>query len=527
MKKPKLALIPSGYGDGKLYSVMPTNGSGDFAFSRGSGATRINKDGLIETMTQTLGDELITNGYFSADSDWIKGTGWSISGGTANCDGTANNAVRQNFSLPTGTLRIKFDVTARTLGSVNLWINKPAFSQLISADAIGSYEIDVVTTSGANNIYFYSTNLFNGSIDNVSVKEVISGLDTPRLDYPLIDGVVSGCPSVLLEPQRTNLIQWSDLFSASSTGGYYGLYWNAIITDNNAISPDGSLNASKVVRGTDDVLIRALSVVTVSTENTATLWAKKGNYDKITLDIGDEATSTITLTDEWQRIETTTSSALNTHVDISMPNSASGDYIYIYGFQVEEGSYATSYIPTNGTAVTRLADAANGAGDATTFNDSEGVLMFEGSFPASTTSSNLRIAISDTTANNRVLIQNVSASANRLQFYVIVGGVTSTDINLAINNIATFNKIVFKYKENDFSVFINGFEVLTDTSGITFPNGTLTELAFDGGDGAFDFYGKTKQIQYFQTALNDSELEELTSWESFTAMAYGQLYTIE
>jgi hypothetical protein len=42
-----------------------------------------------------------------------------------------------------------------------------------------------------------------------------------------------------------------------------------------------------------------------------------------------------------------------------------------------------------------------------------------------------------------------------------------------------------------------------------------------------DFYGKTKQIQYFDTALNDSDLETLTSWDSFSDMATSQLYTIE
>jgi len=52
-------------------------------------------------------------------------------------------------------------------------------------------------------------------------------------------------------------------------------------------------------------------------------------------------------------------------------------------------------------------------------------------------------------------------------------------------------------------------------------------LNFDNGTGTSDFYGKTKQIQYFQTTLTDSELEELTSWESFKDMADGQLYTIE
>ena len=47
MAIPSLAMIPSGYKDGKVYSVLPTNGED---FDRGSNATRVNKDGLIETM---------------------------------------------------------------------------------------------------------------------------------------------------------------------------------------------------------------------------------------------------------------------------------------------------------------------------------------------------------------------------------------------------------------------------------------------------------------------------------------------
>ena len=50
-----------------------------------------------------------------------------------------------------------------------------------------------------------------------------------------------------------------------------------------------------------------------------------------------------------------------------------------WGAQLEESSYPTSYIPTNGTAITRAAETANGSGDAATFNDSEGVLMAENS----------------------------------------------------------------------------------------------------------------------------------------------------
>ena len=54
MENPKLALIPSGYKSGKVYSILPTDGVGDFDFSRGSTATRVNKDGLIETVNNNV-----------------------------------------------------------------------------------------------------------------------------------------------------------------------------------------------------------------------------------------------------------------------------------------------------------------------------------------------------------------------------------------------------------------------------------------------------------------------------------------
>ena len=52
MSNPKLALIPSGYNDSIVYSVLPSNGSGDFQFDRSGSGTRVNKDGLIETITE-------------------------------------------------------------------------------------------------------------------------------------------------------------------------------------------------------------------------------------------------------------------------------------------------------------------------------------------------------------------------------------------------------------------------------------------------------------------------------------------
>jgi hypothetical protein len=87
------------------------------------------------------------------------------------------------------------------------------------------------------------------------------------------------------------------------------------------------------------------------------------------------------------------------------------------------------------------------------------------------------------------------------------------------------NKILVKYKANDFALWVNGFEADIDTSLSSTPIG-LDRLNFDFGSGSFDFYGKTKQLQYYNTALTDLELETLTSFTSFNAMALALNYTI-
>ena len=73
MSKPKLALIPSGYKSGKVYSILPNHASGDFDFTRQSIGTRVRKDGLIEE-AKTVGsitNELLYSEDYS-QSQWSK-----------------------------------------------------------------------------------------------------------------------------------------------------------------------------------------------------------------------------------------------------------------------------------------------------------------------------------------------------------------------------------------------------------------------------------------------------------------------
>ena len=97
-----------------------------------------------------------------------------------------------------------------------------------------------------------------------------------------------------------------------------------------------------------------------------------------------------------------------------------------------------------------------------------------------------------------------------------------------ISQTAAFIKMALKYKENDFALWVDGFKQGTDINGITFPSGTLNNFDFnDNGTGGNPFYGKTKEVIAFNEALSDTELEALTSYDSFNEMATEQLYTIE
>ena len=417
MAKPKLALIPAAQGT-KLYSVLPSDGTGDFDFTRGSVATRINAQGLIEN--------------------------------------------------------------------------------------------------------------------------VASGQS--RLDYPLIDGVQKGCPHHILEPARTNILSYSEDFSNS--------FWNkggSSIISNTSISPDGGLNADKLVQDTSSGVHKIVKPYTgISGTNTCSIFVKPDGVTKIGISSTESVSvlssfdlsngtlisslsddySITSFADGWFRISSTDIGGNRKMAVFLLDDTANYSYqgdgvsgLYIYGAMLEAGSYATSYIPTSGTAVTRSAETATGAGNSTTFNDSEGVLMAEISALADD-GTNRFISISDGTINNRINI--VFDTSNNINARQAPGNVNISTTGV---NILNSNKIAYEYQSGSQELWVNGFKIGT-TSVSTLPSG-LDRLNFDSFNGGDDMYCKTKQLQYFDSILADTQLEQLTSWQSFRDMANGQLYTIE
>ena len=365
-------------------------------------------------------------------------------------------------------------------------------------------------------------------VNKQGLIEVVEN-DRPRIDYlDSKDGVF------LLEKASTNLITHSEDFSNEAW-----VKTGLTVDTNQILSPYGSLDADEVNITTANAhyLFDTISV-SASTNYTFTFYVKKGTATDVSYSILNAInfTNIVNTTSyfneisdtKWTRIsvEFTTPSGCTSIRTYPLRDGLSIGTVYIWGAMLEQGSYATSYIPNYGTSagITRVADTANGAGDASTFNDSEGVLMAETKGENDGTFNYISLSDGGTTNYAGILYTDTD---NQITYRYYVGG---SGVQIIIENIivTNFNKIAIKYKANDFAIWINGIEVGTASSGSLNPSGTFNQLAFArGGSNNTPFYGNTKQIQYFDSALNDSDLETITSWTSFTDLANGQTYSIK
>jgi len=414
---------------------------------------------------------------------------------------------------------------------------KPKLALIPAAQ--GSKLFSVLPSSGVGDFDFTRDTIATRINSQGLIEEVDDGVS--RLNYPMIDGKVVGCPHHILEPQSTNLIQYSEDFSTWTT-------FRSSVTANDIVSPDGSQNAEKIIQQSGQTSSGGVYqnlTLSNSTVYTYSVFLKSGGYDFGVIridggqyawfDLSSGAIGSITgsgsssiedFGNGWYRCSftiTTTSTTGQPHIYIANSDGSQAlsgadgvKGIYAWGAQLEQGSYPTSYIPTNGEAngVTRAAETANGSGDADTFNDSEGVLMAEIS-ALDSESTNKMITISNGSNSTRILIRYVGTT---LLAQLRISGANQYEFGYDPTNIKDNFKIAIKYKANDFSFFVNGFELDSSNSGSTFSDGTLTELAFDDGGGSNDFYGKTKEIGYYDTILTDAELEYMTSYRSLNEL---------
>jgi hypothetical protein len=380
-------------------------------------------------------------------------------------------------------------------------------------------------------------------VNKEGLIEVVEN-DRPRIDYlDSEDGVF------LLEKAATNLITYSEAFDNA--------YWTksgASVTSG-FVSPDGTANAFKLIEDSTNAFHGFYQNANISLpigKITMSIFVKVNGRDYFQLRTGSAAGVTgaplyanfdlnnnsvtasssgvdnakiSSFNNNWKRISisftvTSVSQASLVFQPITTSSAVIGETyqgdgtsgIYVWGTQLESGDLS-SYIPTQGSIQTRVQETASGSGNSEVFNDSEGVLFVDVKKHVNG-GSNQTIALSDGSTNNNVYL-SLSSTPNQINVEVLASG---SQANLSISSInqSNQNKFAVKYKQNDFALWINGFEVDTDNSGNT-PVG-LNRINFDFGQGSFDFFGKTKELAYYDTALTDLELETLTSYRSWLSM---------
>jgi hypothetical protein len=565
-----LVMIPSGYKDQKVYSVKPTDGTGDLTFSRASSATRVQSNGLIEKVRTNL---VLYSEQFN-NASWPKLNSATVTANTSVApDGTTTadtltlttNISSSIYQTITIVSQLTFSVYAKVAsGTKNFRLRFDRPTAIESADFTATTTWQrftfTATTTGSGNIYIindstgtagdliiWGAQLETGDIATdyiptttaaVSVGPV-SGL--PRLDY-----LGSTCPRLLLEPQRTNSARNGILTAAT---------WDKsslTVTAASGIAPTGFNEAYRVApatSGTDRFFYDdgASAGYTASADYTNTIFAKasglnfcyarfeiKGNtssfayFNLATGAVGSTVgavpivKSIENYGNGWYRIRVTGNMGTGIggsnnvlfgvcDADGSTFATTSGSNgVLFYGPQSEQGSYPTSYIPTLGASVTRVADAASKSSISSLIGQTEGTLFAEFVVDSSSSPTMAFFVSAAGVFDNAIWIQQ--SASDSVIFRVFSGSSAQASITkTGLTNGQTV-KVAGAYKANDFVLYVNGVQVGTDTSGSIPASLSQIEIGSYSEVGSpFNQNRPIKQTLLFKTRLTNAQLAELTA----------------
>ena len=455
--------------------------------------------------------------------DWAIETGWSIGEDKAVVTNAPNLYQRLTQSSLSFTLNstYKISITCSEYSTGFVYLRKPRGAEsdtTLRIDNVGTFVFYVKALSEfdafALAVGSIGTDL---SISNISVIEITDDTNLPRIDY------TGGEGHWLFEPQSTNLIITSDsgVYGSSPASG---ILTTAPDGTNTAVRPVPSSNSNRytgqIIGGT----------YATNTKITYSWYRKRISTPVIDTYVGDlqpgilvnvtQVGSTIQIKSDINGFDkfsatfniTDGSLASNIRLYFGAIIGTGNSSVAYWGHQLEVGSYATSIIPTNGSTVTRLQDAAFGAGSSDLINSTEGVLYFEGSVLDISTPNSWISVSEDANINANQFNLRFVAGLNLIQAVSRAGGLgQDVVLQYTLSDKTTINKIAIKYKLNDWALWVNGIEVDTETSSVAFTLNSLDILDFDRGNNSSQFYGNVKCVAVFKEALTDEELECLTT----------------
>ena len=451
---------------------------------------RINYEGF--SYQDALGSELL------ADGNIINSGGGSFTftpnGLIAISDGTSGSIARPIIVWNTLTIGKQYRIVGTpTINSGNtnyaLYDGASYVKNQVAVEAF-----DITFTCNGGSVFFTNDGTQTFDIDwDLSIKEYLGQEAVPD----------SGCGHWLWEQQSTNLITYSEDFSQWTILG------GGSLVSNSVISPDGTQNASSwTTNALGQKIQKSTSGLVSGNEYTFSVYIKADTNINVGIGGIQSSVVSVAVTTEWQRFEVTQNSNSDTRFP-QLQNIGDSGTFYIWGAQLEQQTYATSYIPTSGSTVTRNQDLCTNGGSLASINSTEGVLYAEIAKNSLSNNNQISISLSSGSTNNRVMLF-FGANDQRVNCQVRSSGSTwySSSFDLSAGS-TNFNKIAIKYKENDFSFWVNGSKINQATTGVT-PTG-LNELAFDVGSSANNFFGKTKCLAVWKEALSDEKLTELTT----------------
>ena len=197
--------------------------------------------------TAPLGSELVSNGNFSTvpDTSWTWGTGWTHDTTNLEADHTTGNtaALTQNISVTNGqTYQVEITIRNRTAGSVTLNINGVYIYESGSSTALnsnGTFKRSLVANiTGTATLSITPTSDFDGSVDDISVKQITS-ISQPN--FNLLDDAgnvvveLRGKNSLANLALGVNALRYNTTGAGNSAIGTNTLYSNTTGFNNSAI----------------------------------------------------------------------------------------------------------------------------------------------------------------------------------------------------------------------------------------------------------------------------------------------------